>query len=59
MLDKNKLLEDLNDKLDNGIESANVQNLINKIESGYYDIKHIATHELKEYYEDDEDVWCK
>lgn len=57
MINEEKLIRNLKDKIKNGIYYVDVQNLINELESGYYDSKNF--HDVNEFYPDDEDVWCK
>jgi len=59
MIDKEKLIKTLEDKLSNGITNINVQNLINELKDGRYDIKHLDVSKYYKDNEDDEDVWCK
>ena len=59
MIDKEKLIKDLEDRFNNNEYYISINSLLTDIRYGRYDAKCIDTHDVDEYYNDDEDVWCK
>ena len=59
MINKEKLIKDLEDRLKNHEYYISVNSLLTDLKSGYYGAMCSDTHDVDEYYRDDEDVWCK
>ena len=48
MIDKDKLIRKLENKIDNNIFYINAQNMINDLKNGYYDAK--TFHDVDKFY---------
>lgn len=52
MINKEKLISALENKVEHGIYHIDVQNLINELKNGYYEARCVDTHAVDEYYKE-------